>query len=303
MRVVRSLGAFVFVVACGARTAPGERVRDAGARADGPDVSFGPCTPDAPFGPLALVPGLNTPADDLCARLASDELTVFFASDRANPIGSGGWDLWTATRTRRTDAFANVTRLDEVSSPAEDACPSVTADARTMYFQTRRTAGELEVWSSERASAWTAPSPVQGLQPAGWLAWNPYALPDGRTLYATRETLGMPASLYRARLAGGQALTLERLGSLARVNEQAPVVTPDELTIFFARTQGGAVDIWTATRKATSDAFGAERRVAELSNGAYQAPSWVSPDGCRLYVFARRADGVGGDDIWVASRR
>jgi hypothetical protein len=81
---------------------------------------------------------------------------------------------------------------------------------------------------------------------------------------------------------------------------------PDELTIYFAslRTDGGAkgnLDIWMARRSSVDEQFGLPRNVAKLNTPLSEYPTWISADGCRLYI----AKGEANDsfDIYVATRR
>jgi Tol biopolymer transport system component len=81
-----------------------------------------------------------------------------------------------------------------------------------------------------------------------------------------------------------------------------PVVTPDELTIYFTSPAGGTGDIYVAHRAAMTDPFGEPSIVSELdSSTTNEEPSWVSADGCDLYFSSDRAGGS-GYDLYVAHR-
>jgi hypothetical protein len=62
---------------------------------------------------------------------------------------------------------------------------------------------------------------------------------------------------------------------------------PDELTIY------------VATRPTTATAFGAPTIVPNVNTDADDGPSWISPNGCRLYLSS---DVAGTNDIYVATR-
>jgi hypothetical protein len=62
-------------------------------------------------------------------------------------------------------------------------------------------------------------------------------------------------------------------------------------------------DIWIARRASVNDPFGAPANVSELNTANNDQPGWLSPDGCRLYLYSDRTGGVGGTDLYIAERR
>jgi hypothetical protein len=103
--------------------------------------------------------------------------------------------------------------------------------------------------------------------------------------------------------------TYSNVGAATELNSTAydahPRLTADGLTMYFSsmRTTGGAqggADIWTATRTATSQPFGTPTRVAELNTAQNESPTWISDDGCEIYLQSNRPNNVGTQDIWVA---
>jgi Tol biopolymer transport system component len=93
------------------------------------------------FGAPALVPGLNTPANDLRPNLRRDGLEIFFDSNR--PGGIGGLDLWTSTRVSTSDAWSAPTNLGaNVNSSANELRPSLSWEGAKLYFGSTRAGGE-----------------------------------------------------------------------------------------------------------------------------------------------------------------
>ena len=84
-----------------------------------------------------------------------------------------------------------------------------------------------------------------------------------------------------------------------------PVVTPDDLTIYFSRSPSadmGGLDVYVARRASPNDEFGPPERVAELSEpGASDNPTWVSADECTIYFESTRRPNTSGD-VWMAER-
>jgi hypothetical protein len=96
-------------------------------------------------------------------------------------------------------------------------------------------------------------------------------------------------------------------GGAAPANEFAPIVTGDLLTMYFGyytnSVPGGALEryIFRATRASAAAAFDNAEYVSELFvSGAFQQPTWVSPDGCALLFASKRPPG--GLHIWSATK-
>ena len=88
--------------------------------------------------------------------------------------------------------------------------------------------------------------------------------------------------------------------------EGSPVLTPDELTLYFASNRKdlggtGSADIYIATRTSTSLKFGNIARIEELATAGEDVPTWISPDNCRLYT-SYRPDQNSGTSLYVATR-
>ena len=93
---------------------------------------------------------------------------------------------------------------------------------------------------------------------------------------------------------------------IAGESKTRPWLTPDRLRLYFGSTRASAGtrrEIFTATRDAATGAFGTPVPVMELnlptSNAA--APS-LTPDELTIVFESDRAGGLGGDDIWLATR-
>lgn len=88
-----------------------------------------------------------------------------------------------------------------------------------------------------------------------------------------------------------------------RTEPSNPVVTPDELTLYFGSNRPGGAgnyDIYQATRPTVADGFGAPIALASLNTASLDAPSWISEDGCELYFT--RLDANVGYQLYVALR-
>lgn len=114
--------------------------------------------------PVNLGPTVNSPSSDMTARLSPDGLSLYFASNR--PGGEGDYDIWVATRPRRSAPFASPVNLGAtVNSGSDDAIMDVSADNRTLVFGSLRPdgLGNYDVWLSTRASADAPWGPAENL--------------------------------------------------------------------------------------------------------------------------------------------
>jgi hypothetical protein len=83
-------------------------------------------------------------------------------------------------------------------------------------------------------------------------------------------------------------------------DEGMPTLSSDELVIYFARRNPTTYDTFRATRTDAGAMFGSVVAVTELNMANVDdAPTWLSPDGCRLYLESSRS---GNFDIYVAER-
>jgi hypothetical protein len=126
--------------------------------------------------------------------------------------------------------------------------------------------------------------------PARWVRF----LPDGRTVYYEWET-----SLYTATLSAdsdaGFGTPMAIIPAVTQtdgavVTDEAPTVTPDQKTLFFASTRSGHYEIWSATRTLSTDPFGAPQLVTSLHDPNFDSrATFVQGDGSYLYFVSNRA--------------
>jgi Tol biopolymer transport system component len=269
-----------------------------------------PCDTTLPFGKATLVPGLDaTGAVSIDGvRLSPDSLVSYFDASGL-PGGIGYHDLYTATRDTPSSPFENVTPLDghAINTPGEDLDPTVSGDGLTLLWSNGMAGGDpVHIRYATRAVD-SVPFADHGLASTvndlgHLLDTNPFLREDGRVLYfASNRVTEDSTDIYRAPWsdssgdAGGDppAPVTELNTSFSEV---APVVTPDDLTIYFGsdRTDGNAqgdYDVWMATRTSVSEPFSAPVDVTELDSPSYDVPTFVTRDGCTLY-FSSTRDGA-----------
>jgi len=275
-----------------------------------PDAAPTTCDPAKPFGAPTPLTALNAPGvEDSHGRLTPDELTIFFSSLRAG--GAGGADLYTASRTRRTDPFGAPANLGApINAPSGELMPSVTGDGLTLYFVSDRAFGS-HVWFATRpsvASPFTAPQVAVGLNAAA-LDLTPYVLPDNATIVFDSTRLGDAGlfDLFSANaIDGGFSVPAVVKGvNTPGHDELSAAMTPDQLVIYFASNRPGtkgSYDLFVATRALPSDPFGVATPVAELNTVGNEAADWISADRCRLYFSSMKASNNGDYDLYVAEK-
>jgi hypothetical protein len=269
------------------------------------------CDLSKPFGAPVPITELNTAADDSSARLTHDELTVYFqrqaSLDAGVEGGAGSNDLFTASRPSLTKPFGLPSPLTSLNTAAGEVDPSPTGDNLTLYFVSDRAGGSgaSDLWFATRTSTqgpFTNATNVASLNTSS-NENQPYILADGLTLYFMRWTSTW--DLVRATRPGQGAFSVDTSSVFGVVNTSAnegyPTVTPDELTLYFASNRAGGsgdYDVWVATRSSTNDPFGNVKNVTEVNTAQGDYPTWISDDGCRLYMTRVN----GSNDIYVATK-
>lgn len=77
-----------------------------------------------------------------------------------------------------------------------------------------------------------------------------------------------------------------------------PSMTSDLLELYFSRTS----DIYVAKRANVNAAWGAPALIAEVSSASFETGPQITSDGLALYFASDRPGGLGGLDIYLATR-
>lgn len=299
---------------------------DSGAAADAKDaaaVDDGSCNPAKAFGTPVLVQGLADPGyDERFPRLTPDELRVYYA---LAPKNNGMSALFTATRASPTGGFGPPVAVAGLTGgTGSDNNITVSADGLWALISSNRTQQSVnpnvsQIWATSRASA-ASPFAAPNWTNTGWGSQNgdfdPYFVPGAGNLFysANMPFNGTAAHIRRAVLLDptssppsfGNAPPPDFSTGNAAAEDRAPVVTADELRIYFASNSGpsggtmAGGNIWTSTRVSKAVGWVAPTMVSELAGfGTYPRPGWISPDDCRLYLWSNKA---GSEDVYVATR-
>jgi hypothetical protein len=231
-----------------------------------------------------------------CGRLAFDPLVPATGVDAA---GGDALDL-------PTGPFGSPTPLTTINDTSVDVDPSMTADGLLLFFcSTRPGLGNLNVWSSERATTadpWGTPVMVgAGEISTTATEQDPVISGDGLTLYFTRQN-----DIYRATRtsradAFGAPVAISELntGSVDVVSS----VSYDGLTLTLHSTRPGSqgADIYLATRPDPSSAWTVVAMPGAVNGSNDESDSFMWNDRLTLYFDSGRASTV-DFDIYVATR-
>lgn len=209
-------------------------------------------------------PELNTPALDGCPIESPDGRSLYMASNR--PGGQGLLDIWVARRPNRHAPWGTPENLGEpVNSAADDFCPT----------------------------------PIRG---DGLFFVSREALPGSCGLgdiYFTRRT-------RRHGWSEPQHLGCAPDGPNSALDEQGPsyVETGWKASLYFSRSSATVPgDIYVSNGRA-GWGFGPAAPVSELNDAvANDIQPNVRHDGREVVFSSNRTGTLGGQDIWVATRR
>jgi hypothetical protein len=277
-----------------------------------PDVGPPPgrCLPTAAFGTPEPVIELNTEGNEVALWMTPDELRVY-VSHRAPGRES---DIRVAVRANPADPFGELVPLNAPAIQGDgggsEEAFSLTAEERRLFLE--RDGRIMLAVFDEADAAFGAPQPfdVPALTPAR-IDRTPFVPHRAATLYFARSQ-NLPPQIYRAALSPAldRAEQPQPVSDLERsIEDDHPVVTPDERAIFFRSVRpgnlGDAGDIWMAERLTRTGDFGSVQNLMVLNSEADDYPLAVTDDGCVLYFASSRLSPDGsapGIEIWRTRR-
>ena len=273
-------------------------------------VDAGPaCDPLKPFATPVPVVELNTGAVEDGARISPSgtELLVM----REDAVGKR---IYRFTRTSTAAPWV----LDAIQAPlnlgiladgggatASDAV-TLAPDGLTAYLASFR-GSPWQIYFSQRTAIgqpWGQIAPVTGLASAGSDEF-PWLNAAGDRIYFMSNRAG-PFRIYKSDKGVNGFTTATAIGAIRTDEDRAPVLSPDELRIYFAAFEiapgasAKSMNIYTATRAAVGNLFTNSSYVTELNvPGQFSSPTWLSADGCEILLTSFRN---GSADIFSAKK-
>lgn len=260
----------------------------------------GTATPDTP----AIITQLSTSMAEGNGSLADGDLTVFFS----RPAVLGANDVYRATRTTPTGAFATPAQVAELSTPSIDGRLTLSADGSFGVLASERLggAGGSDLWSTSRiGGVFTSPTQkaVEDLVTAVD-QFDPELSPDGLTLYYSQAAQPGQVLMVARRATTADKFTAPEVISIEGASTVIadPTVSPDGRVIVFASgTSSNELDLYVVTRSAPAAKFGAARRLS-INSPQIDADPELAQDGCTL-VFSSNRMGAQGRDLWISAVR
>jgi len=229
--------------------------------------------------PTALFPGSGD--DD--PTLTGDLLEIVF--NRAD-------DIYHAVRASADVPFGQPSRVAELSTASVETTPEMSYDGLTIYLSSNRPGGKgnNDIWVSTRTSVampWSPPSHVDALSTTGNdTASAPSA--DGLAIVMNTNVTGN-YDIYEATRAATSTAWPTPV-ALASVNtagaDDSPMLSADQLALYFDANRDGTDHLWMATRASTSEAFGSAAPITSANTLGAEADPWISPDSRHLFFAA-----------------
>jgi hypothetical protein len=267
-----------------------------------------------PFGAPALLPQpINSSSFEDSATLTADELTIVYLKDANESAGN----LLIATRASADKDFGTPTTIDAAGTNMLFG-PSLSSDGLTLFWSIELNAGtaqdNVDIKMATRSDT---KSSFANAQNSPWSNSNfaelyPAISPDGTEFYygsdqATKNT-NHRLGVYRSTKAGSgwnpPAIVSELTSSAGATNagEQGFAISGDGLTMYLGsdRTGSQLLDVWVSHRSSKTAAWGTPTIVPELNSDSTDIPSFLSRDGCRIYLGSDRGGGTG--QLYMATK-
>lgn len=285
--------ALVFALAACGRVKFEDRAIAGDSAIDGLDHG---CDLAAPFGSPEPITELNDPADiEGTLRLLPDELSGYYWSQRDGLQSI----IRHVTRASLDEPFA-IEDIDLTDVGNNEVDPAISPDGALLVFRASGPGDLLYGAAAITPTSFSAPTKLTVLD-GGSASSQPFFVSRTELFYASKLTGN--GDLYRSTVDGLKFGAPSIIAELATSSgEGDPATSADGLTLYFRTTRApsvGGFDIFVATRPDLTSPFGAATPVENVNSAADDGPSWLSSDGCRMYISSDRA---GTNDVYVARR-
>ena len=265
-----------------------------------------------------LGPTINTSALEGCPFIAPDNLSLFFASDRAG--GSGLTDIYVSTRANVNAPWGTPVNLGtNVNSSGAEVCPTITVDGLSLFFVSDRAGGcgGNDIYVSHRLNNQSGWEPAVNLgcqfnSPQSDITPTLFTDNNGTTyLYISSNRPGGPGmqDIYVSTLQPNGAFGAPVLvaGLNTEFNDQRPNIrVRDGVEIFFESDRTGTLgstDLYVSTRASVSSPWSTPVNLgATVNSASAEGRPSLSFDGRELYFMSNRPGGFGNQDVFVARR-
>lgn len=280
--------------------APDSPVADASAGSPDvltPDAATPSCDVGRPFGLPQIVASVNlAQADDSSAYLTPDELELYFSSTRVY----GEPRLWHSKRASKNVAFGtpSLVPINVDGGAVLARSPTIRPDGLYLFFEALPppiSAGDQRtiqvVTRATPGASFSAPATIAAIQTPG--EGDPSLTTGGTALY---YVIDVQHHIFSAKAKGDgfdAPAPVNGLATPVGAQDSAPVASEDGMSLYFASDRAdaakqGGTEIWLARRSMLASDFSAPVLVPELNGDQDDAPSWLSPDRCTIYLTSKR---------------
>lgn len=229
-------------------------------------------------------------------------------------IGFEGIELFDAD-TGRSDSgvdamppFGPPTPVAMLNTTDIEDDPSLTADLLEIYFASDRPGGQgMDIWRSSRmdpAGSWNAPSVVAVVNSTSEET-APYISRDGLVLWFGSYRLGELDIWMSTRPNRTAAWSLPTVVDELRSADVDSGPTTDATATLMIMNRGPAsatLDLYASERASAQDVWSVPVPLTGFATAADDAGAWLSADGTVIYFASNRAGGLGGRDLYRATR-
>ena len=234
--------------------------------------------------PVNLGPTVNSSASDGCPSISSDDLSLYFASNRQG--GYGGGDIWVTKRATTEDEWGPPVNLGPtVNSSSLEQDPSISTEGLSLFFMSDRagTSGPSDLWVTTRETInddWGTPVNLgPTVNSSGWDA-SPDISADGLVLFfsSDRHEGSTSCDLWMATRTSvsepfGPPVFLEAINTSH--DEDWPSISTDGRTLFFESDRpggSGGCDLWQVSIEPVVDFNG--DGIVDLADFSKLAQYW-----------------------------
>jgi hypothetical protein len=225
--------------------------------------------------PVNLGSVVNSPFSDFAPSPSADGLSLYFTSTR--PDSRGGEDLWVSHRASRHDPFGPPQNLGvAINTEFNERSPALSLNGHLMFFATDRPGGSggFDVWISWRA--------------------------DTRDDLAWEAPVNLGTGINSSATDAGPSFFEQAIGS-QRFHGHGLGRVPLLFTASNRPGGAGGLDIYVGT--VPGGWLGPLRPVTELNSPQADLTPNISREGLELLLASDRPGTVGGQDLWVATRK
>ena len=259
--------------------------------------------------PVNLGPPVNTSIGESGPALSADGLSLYFFSSN---------DLWVSRRPAPDASWGVPVNLGPtINTAAAEAFPALSTDGHWLFFASNRVGGlgGQDLYQAYRPDVhddlgWQTPTNLgANVNTAGDENAAGYFENGGhpQLFFSSGPSSPFFLDLYLTDRQPDGTWGVARLISELSTSdaEQRPSLRSDGLEIFFHSSRPGTLgggDLWAATRPSTTAPWSTPVKLASLNTTANDIHANISADGKTLLWSSQRPGGLGGGDLWMATR-